>query len=166
MHHPVGCREKGNGRTRGVGPRFRSLERAHSPQNGGLRQDASSCRAYFPMQKWRFRRMLLICKGVFEPHRRAWIYSWTQKPSVSLGSGRWPSLDTSRAPITDAMRQRTTRSVVAKPAIDVRQRPMHCNGFIFPPPDPEHQGCCALLQPEKTGGAQFGLMAAAAVMPK
>ena len=58
------------------------------------------------------------------------------------------------------------RVEIFKPAIDVRQRPMRCNGLIFPPPDPEHHGCCALLQPEKTGGAQFGLMAAAAVMPK
>ncbi|WP_337243509.1 hypothetical protein [Luteimonas sp. gir] len=50
-------------------------------------------------------------------------------------------------------------------AIDAQQRPMRCSVLIFPPPDPEHQGCCALLQLEKTGGAQFGLMAAAAVMP-
>ncbi len=61
-----------------------------------------------PMQKCRFRRMLLIFKGVFEPHRRAWIYSWTQKPSVSFGSGDWSSLDTSRAPVTGAMCERTT----------------------------------------------------------
>ncbi|MEZ5647248.1 MAG: hypothetical protein R3E99_19185, partial [Burkholderiaceae bacterium] len=64
--------------------------------------------SYFPMQKCRFRRMLLIFKGVFEPHRRAWIYSWTQKPSVSFGSGDWSSLDTSRAPVTGAMCERTT----------------------------------------------------------
>ncbi|MDR2871091.1 MAG: hypothetical protein LBV45_00885 [Xanthomonadaceae bacterium] len=49
--------------------------------------------------------------------------------------------------------------------IDVQQRPMRYSRRIFPPPDPEHQGCCALLQLEKTGGAQFGLMAAAALMP-
>jgi hypothetical protein len=60
------------------------------------------------MQKWRFCRMLLICKEVFEHHRRAWIYSWIKKSSVSLGSGGWPSLDASRAPITDALRQQTT----------------------------------------------------------
>ena len=66
------------------------------------------CDDYLPMQKCRFRRMLLICKKVFEPHRRAWIYSWIKKPSVSLGSGGWPSLDTSRSPITDAMHQQTT----------------------------------------------------------
>ncbi|HEK2507808.1 hypothetical protein [Pseudomonas aeruginosa] len=63
---------------------------------------------YLPMQKWRFFRILLIFNGVFEDHRRAWTYSWTQKPSVSPGSGGWPSLDASRSPVTRAMRQRTT----------------------------------------------------------
>ena len=62
---------------------------------------------YLPMQKWRFRRMLLIFNGVFEAPRRAWTYSWTQKPSVSRGSGGWRSLDAYRSPITDAMRQQT-----------------------------------------------------------
>jgi len=45
---------------------------------------------HLPMQKWRFRRMLLICNGVFEPHRRAWIYSWIKNQVCLLVAADGP----------------------------------------------------------------------------
>lgn len=63
---------------------------------------------YLPIQNRHFCRMSLIFKVVMVVPQRAWTYSWTHVPSVSLGSGGWLSLDTSRSPITGAMRQWTT----------------------------------------------------------
>ncbi|EOH4914167.1 hypothetical protein ACM7JH_17245 [Pseudomonas aeruginosa] len=63
---------------------------------------------YLPMQKRSFRRMLLIFNGFFEANQRAWTYSWTQKPNVSLGSGGWTSLDAPCSSVIGATRQRTT----------------------------------------------------------
>lgn len=57
---------------------------------------------------------------IFYVNQRAWTYSWTQKPSMSLGSGRWTSLDASRSSVIGATRQRTTRSEAANSAIDVQ----------------------------------------------
>ena len=66
------------------------------------------CDDYLPMQKRHFCRMSLIFKLVMVVPQRAWTYSWTQIPSVSLGGGGWPCLDASRSLVTDAMCQRTT----------------------------------------------------------
>ncbi|MDR2871090.1 MAG: hypothetical protein LBV45_00880 [Xanthomonadaceae bacterium] len=49
--------------------------------------------------------MSLIFKAVMVIVQRAWTYSWTQIPSVSLGSGRWPSLDAPRTLVADVARQ-------------------------------------------------------------
>ena len=54
-------------------------------------------RFHLPMQKWRFRRMSLIFKVLMAVPQRAWTYSWTQIPSVSLCSGEWPVLDAPRS---------------------------------------------------------------------
>ncbi|ENQ7656209.1 hypothetical protein ACEQOL_002477 [Pseudomonas aeruginosa] len=52
---------------------------------------------YLPMQKRQFCRMSLIFNVVMTVPQRAWTYSWTQIPSVSLGSGEWPVLDAPRS---------------------------------------------------------------------
>ncbi|MFO6082106.1 hypothetical protein, partial [Pseudomonas aeruginosa] len=60
---------------------------------------------YLPMQKRHLSHMSLILKVVMAVTKRAWTYSWTQIPSVSLGGGGWPSLDAPLALVAGAARQ-------------------------------------------------------------
>lgn len=60
---------------------------------------------YFPMQKRHLSRMSLIFKEFMAVTKRAWTYSWTQIPSVSLGGGGWLSLYAPRALVAGAARQ-------------------------------------------------------------
>lgn len=46
---------------------------------------------HFPMQKWRFRRMLLIFNVVMAVWQRAWTYSWTQNQACPLVAANGPS---------------------------------------------------------------------------
>jgi hypothetical protein len=49
--------------------------------------------------------MSLIFNVVMAVPQRAWIYSWTQVPSVSLGSGGWPILGAPCTLVAGATRQ-------------------------------------------------------------
>ncbi|HBO4329638.1 TPA: hypothetical protein L4U66_001872 [Pseudomonas aeruginosa] len=60
---------------------------------------------YLPMQKRHFCHMSLIFKPIMAVPQRAWTYSWTQVPSVSLGSGGWPILDAPCTLVAGAARQ-------------------------------------------------------------
>ena len=56
---------------------------------------------YLPMQKRHFCHMSLIFKPIMAVPQR----SWTQVPSVSLGSGGWPILDAPCTLVAGAARQ-------------------------------------------------------------